>query len=120
MAAGGPSYAGTFAEPVRFHDDKTLYTGVCAKYHFDRNDRRNFNYGRVKKVDDIQVVRDGRDRAKSTVPPVREHSRRPVMSRQAEEEKIDEHRGRPITSRELVSQHIVVRDLSTPAIRERE
>ena len=143
MAAGGPSYAGTFAEPVRFHDDKTLYTGVCAKYHFDRNDRRNFNYGRVKKVDDIEIVRDGGDRSKSTVPTVREHSRRIVSfevdkeatsierthknmatidytSRRVLEDKVDDYERKPITSRELASQNIQVRDLSTPATRENE
>ena len=120
VAAGGPSYAGTYAEPVRFHDDKTLYTGVCATYHFDRNDRSNFKYGRVKKVDDVELVREGDDRARSTVPTRREHSRRPVTSRQTREEKLDEQRGRSITRGELASQNIVVRDLSTPAIREKE
>ena len=30
VAAGGPSYFGTFAEPNRLCDDKTLYTGTCA------------------------------------------------------------------------------------------
>lgn len=30
-SAGGPVYAGTKADFVKFHDDKTLYTGVYAK-----------------------------------------------------------------------------------------
>ena len=31
IAAGGPSFTGTKAEKVKFHDDKALYTGVHAK-----------------------------------------------------------------------------------------
>lgn len=28
--AGGPTYSGTQADHVKFHDDKSLYTGVYA------------------------------------------------------------------------------------------
>ena len=31
MAKGGPSFAGTKAEAVKYHDDKSLYTGVHGK-----------------------------------------------------------------------------------------
>eukprot|EP01071_Lankesteria_metandrocarpae_P010240 Lankesteria_metandrocarpae@DN5314_c1_g1_i1.p2 len=31
LSTGGPSYVGTRALPTKFHDDKTLYTGVHAK-----------------------------------------------------------------------------------------
>jgi len=30
LSAGGPSFAGTKADAVKFHDDKSLYTGVHA------------------------------------------------------------------------------------------
>lgn len=30
LATGGPSYTGTKAEAVKYHDDKSLYTGVYA------------------------------------------------------------------------------------------
>jgi len=30
LAAGGPVFAGTKADAVKFHDDKSLYTGVYA------------------------------------------------------------------------------------------
>ena len=36
VSAGGPTFVGTFAEPNRLCDDKTLYTGVCASYRFDK------------------------------------------------------------------------------------
>jgi hypothetical protein len=31
IGAGGPVYIGTKAEKVKYHDDKSLYTGVHAK-----------------------------------------------------------------------------------------
>ena len=31
LASGGISFAGTKADKVKFHDDKSLYTGVYAK-----------------------------------------------------------------------------------------
>jgi len=31
LAHGGPSFAGTKADAVKFHDDQSLYTGVHAK-----------------------------------------------------------------------------------------
>lgn len=31
MKTGGPKFAGTKADHVKFHDDKNLYTGVYAK-----------------------------------------------------------------------------------------
>lgn len=31
LSAGGPNYQGTKADYVKFHDDKSLYTGVYAK-----------------------------------------------------------------------------------------
>jgi len=31
LAAGGPVFSGTKAEATKFHDDKSLYTGVHAK-----------------------------------------------------------------------------------------
>ena len=31
LAAGGPVFSGTKADKVKFHDDKSLYTGVYAK-----------------------------------------------------------------------------------------
>ena len=31
IAKGGPTYHGTKADYVKFHDDKSTYTGVCAK-----------------------------------------------------------------------------------------
>jgi hypothetical protein len=31
LAAGGPQFAGTKADTVKFHDDKSLYTGVYAQ-----------------------------------------------------------------------------------------
>jgi len=31
MSHGGPSFAGTKADNVKFHDDKSLYTGVYAQ-----------------------------------------------------------------------------------------
>lgn len=31
MAHGGPSFSGTKAEAVKYHDDKSLYTGVHGK-----------------------------------------------------------------------------------------
>jgi hypothetical protein len=31
MSHGGPTFAGTQAEKVKFHDDKSLYTGVYAQ-----------------------------------------------------------------------------------------
>ena len=31
LNAGGPSFAGTQADHVKFHDDKSLYTGVYAQ-----------------------------------------------------------------------------------------
>ena len=30
MAAGGPKFAGTKADAVKFHDDKSLYSGIHA------------------------------------------------------------------------------------------
>ena len=56
VAAGGPSYFGTFAEPNRLCDDKTLYTGVCAQYTFDKEDQSNPDYGKVKKMDKIVIT----------------------------------------------------------------
>ena len=54
--AGGPSYFGTFAEPNRLCDDKSLYTGVCAQYTFDKEDQRNPDYGKVKKLEDVIIT----------------------------------------------------------------
>ncbi len=31
LKAGGPAFTGTKADKVKFHDDKSLYTGVHAK-----------------------------------------------------------------------------------------
>lgn len=31
ISAGGPTFTGTKADAVKFHDDKNLYTGVYAR-----------------------------------------------------------------------------------------
>jgi hypothetical protein len=40
-SAGGPSFTGTKAEYVKFHDDKNLYTGVYAKGGPTNVDKQN-------------------------------------------------------------------------------
>ena len=93
VATGGPSYSGTLAEPVSLHDDKASYTGVCAKYLFDKKDQKNLNYGRVKKVENIEILFDGGDHeeAKAGVPYV---SKRPAA--------------RPSTSQDIATQNKIV------------
>ncbi len=48
MNAGGPTYSGTKADAVKYHDDKNLYTGVYAK-----GGPTNVDAGRGGQVTDI-------------------------------------------------------------------
>ena len=72
VEAGGPIYSGTMAEPVRFHDDKTLYTGVHAK-----GGPSTLDYNRTR-VDNIQILCDRGEADVRGVP------RRLVMSQDKE------------------------------------
>ena len=52
-AAGGPKFTGTKADAVKFHDDKSLYTGVYAK-----GGPTNVDAGRGGGVSDISQLCD--------------------------------------------------------------